>query len=41
MEKGPNALPVVLVNDQVVKVGSYPTNEEFAEWFEVKAGRVK
>jgi hypothetical protein len=36
MEKGPNALPVVLVNDQVVKVGSYPTNEEFSEWFEVK-----
>jgi len=36
IEKGPNALPVVLVNDQVVKVGSYPTNEEFAEWFEVK-----
>ena len=35
-EKGPDALPVVLVNDQVVKVGSYPTNEEFAEWFKVK-----
>jgi hypothetical protein len=36
-EKGPNALPVVLVNNQVVRVGSYPTNEEFAEWFDVKA----
>ncbi|MCM3654477.1 arsenite efflux transporter metallochaperone ArsD [Metabacillus litoralis] len=36
-EKGPDALPVILVNDQVVKVGSYPTNEEFSEWFEVKA----
>ncbi|AGK53510.1 arsenite efflux transporter metallochaperone ArsD [Bacillus sp. 1NLA3E] len=35
IEKGPNALPVVLVNDQVVKEGSYPSNEEFAEWFEV------
>ena len=35
-EKGPNALPVVLVNGQLAKVGSYPTNEEFAEWFEVK-----
>ncbi|WP_394237441.1 arsenite efflux transporter metallochaperone ArsD [Niallia oryzisoli] len=34
-EKGPDALPVVLVNDKAVKVGSYPTNEEFAEWFEV------
>lgn len=35
MEKGPNALPVVLVNDQIVKIASYPTNEEFAEWFGV------
>ncbi|MFV8828227.1 arsenite efflux transporter metallochaperone ArsD [Alkalihalobacterium sp. APHAB7] len=35
-EKGPDALPVILVNDQVVKVGSYPTNDEFAKWFEVK-----
>lgn len=36
IEKGPDALPVVLVNDKLVKVGSYPTNEEFAEWFGVK-----
>lgn len=36
IEKGPNALPIVLVNEQVVKVGGYPTNEEFAQWFEVK-----
>lgn len=36
-EKGPNALPVVLVNDKLVKVGIYPTNEEFAEWFGLKA----
>lgn len=35
-EKGPDALPVVLVNNQVVKVGRYPTNEELADWFEVK-----
>ncbi len=34
-EKGPNALPAILVNDKLVKVGSYPTNEEFAEWFKV------
>lgn len=40
IEKGPNALPIVLVNDLVVKTGSYPTNEEFAEWFEVKAGEL-
>ena len=37
IEKGPNALPVVLVDDQVAKIGSYPTNEEFAKWFGVKA----
>lgn len=36
-EKGPDALPVVLVDEQVVKVGSYPTNEELAEWLEVKS----
>lgn len=36
-ENGPDALPVILVNNQVAKVGSYPTNEEFAEWFEVNA----
>ncbi|KRG13981.1 arsenic resistance operon repressor [Virgibacillus soli] len=35
-EKGPDALPVILVNDRVIKVGRYPTNEEFAEWFNVK-----
>ncbi|WP_066069750.1 arsenite efflux transporter metallochaperone ArsD [Neobacillus soli] len=35
-EKGPDALPVVLVNDKCVKVGNYPTNEEFGAWFEVK-----
>ena len=34
-EKGPDALPVVLVNDKVARVGSYPSNEELAEWFGV------
>jgi Arsenical resistance operon protein ArsD len=36
LEKGPEALPNVLLNDKAVKVGSYPTNEEFAQWFDVK-----
>lgn len=36
-EKGPDALPVVLVDEQVAKVGTYPTNEELAEWLGVKA----
>ncbi|MCD8510494.1 MAG: arsenite efflux transporter metallochaperone ArsD [Bacillus sp. (in: Bacteria)] len=35
-EKGPDALPVVMVDGKVEKVGAYPTNEEFAAWFEVK-----
>ncbi|MEH7005387.1 arsenite efflux transporter metallochaperone ArsD [Priestia megaterium] len=37
MSKGPDALPVVLVDGEVEKVGSYPTNEELAQWFDVKA----
>ena len=32
-EKGPEALPLVLVDNEVVKVAAYPTNEELAEWF--------
>ncbi|MCM3170446.1 MULTISPECIES: arsenite efflux transporter metallochaperone ArsD [Peribacillus] len=35
-EKGPEALPVTLVNDEMVKVGSYPSNEEFSNWFNVQ-----
>ena len=35
-EKGPDALPVIVVNDKAVRVGSYPTNEEFTQWFGVK-----
>ncbi|MFF2445089.1 arsenite efflux transporter metallochaperone ArsD [Priestia megaterium] len=37
MSKGPDALPVVLVNGVIEKVGSYPTNGELAKWFDVKA----
>ena len=29
---GPDILPVILVDGQVAKTKSYPTNEEFAEW---------
>lgn len=32
-EKGPEALPVVLVDGEIVKTAEYPTNEELAEWF--------
>jgi hypothetical protein len=36
MEKGPDVLPVTAVDGKIVKEGSYPSNEEFAAWFEVK-----
>ncbi|MGO1058220.1 arsenite efflux transporter metallochaperone ArsD [Planococcus sp. FY231025] len=32
-EKGPEALPVVLVDGEIVKMAEYPTNEELAKWF--------
>lgn len=35
-EKGPDSLPVTLVEGKTAKIGAYPTNEEFAEWFGVK-----
>ncbi|ELK48477.1 UNVERIFIED_CONTAM: arsenite efflux transporter metallochaperone ArsD [Halobacillus marinus] len=35
-DKGVAALPITLLNDEVVKVGKYPTNDEFADWCAVK-----
>jgi Arsenical resistance operon protein ArsD len=32
-EKGPDSLPLVLIDGEVVNMGTYPTNEELAEWF--------
>lgn len=40
-EKGPDALPVTLVNNQIKKVGVYPTNEELSEWFGVNTDELK
>jgi hypothetical protein len=34
-EKGPEALPVVLLNSEVLKTGTYPTNQELGEWLEI------
>ncbi|MFD1737642.1 arsenite efflux transporter metallochaperone ArsD [Bacillus salitolerans] len=34
-EKGPDALPITLLNGEAVKIGEYPSNEEFAEWLHV------
>ncbi|HWO75568.1 MAG TPA: arsenite efflux transporter metallochaperone ArsD [Bacillus sp. (in: firmicutes)] len=40
-EKGPDALPVILKDGEVVKVGTYPTNEELAAWFGVDVEELK
>lgn len=34
-EKGPDSLPIILFNDEIVKAISYPTNDELASWFEI------
>jgi Arsenical resistance operon protein ArsD len=39
-EKGPDSLPITLVDGKISKVGVYPANEEFAEWFDVKAAEL-
>lgn len=32
-EKGPESLPITLLDGKVVKESKYPSNNEFAEWF--------
>jgi hypothetical protein len=34
-EKGPDSLPITLVEGEVSKIGAYPTNDELAKWFGV------
>jgi len=36
-EKGADALPITLLDNIVMKVGHYPTNEELAKWLDVQA----
>lgn len=40
-EKGADALPVTLLDNVVMKIGHYPTNEELAEWFDVKSDELE
>lgn len=40
-EKGAEALPITLIDGKIVKLGSYPTNEEFAELLGVSADTIK
>ena len=30
--EGTSVLPIIIVDDEIVKTGSYPTNEEFIIW---------
>lgn len=36
-EQGPDVLPIIIVDGQVVKQMSYPTNEELVEWTGIPA----
>jgi len=40
-EKGPDALPVILLNGDIVKVGEYPSNLELASWFGIQESELK
>ncbi|MCK0473472.1 arsenite efflux transporter metallochaperone ArsD [Halalkalibacter sp. APA_J-10(15)] len=40
-ERGPDSLPIVLVDGQVEKIGEYPSNEELAEWFHLREDDLK
>ncbi|OLS34834.1 arsenite efflux transporter metallochaperone ArsD [Bacillus sp. MRMR6] len=35
-ERGTEVLPLVLIDGNVVKEGSYPSNPELASWFEIE-----
>lgn len=41
LEKGPDALPLILLNNEIVKVGAYPTNEDLAEWLNVELAELQ
>lgn len=34
-EGGVDKLPVIILDGEIVKMGGYPTNEEFCKWLEV------
>lgn len=39
--EGPEVLPIILVDGEVVKTRAYPTNEEFCTLLEVPASHIK
>jgi hypothetical protein len=34
-EKGPNVLPIIVLDGEVVKECTYPTNDELSKWFDI------
>lgn len=40
-EKGPDSLPITMLDGDVVIVGGYPSNEQLSEWFGVKTEELK
>lgn len=39
-EKGPEVLPIVMVDDEVMMTGEYPTNEELEQWTGLSASEL-
>ena len=35
-EKGMNSLPITVVNDEVIKIGSYPSNKEIMDYTDLQ-----
>lgn len=40
-EKGPDSLPITLLDGEVVIVGGYPSNEQLSEWFDLNIEELK
>ena len=40
-QKGTEILPITLIDGEVVKTGTYPTNEELSEWLGIKIANKK
>ncbi|KMK76293.1 arsenite efflux transporter metallochaperone ArsD [Alkalihalobacillus pseudalcaliphilus] len=40
-EKGPEALPIVIVDQKIEKIGEYPTAEDFSTWYEIDKSELK
>lgn len=39
-EKGPDVLPIVLVDGEVMLLGKYPSNQELEEWTDIPAAEL-